>query len=168
MIYNFFKIALRNLQKHKLHSFINIFGLALGMTATLLIASYIFFEISYDKQNPEYQNVYRIYSIISLPNGESVGGPSTIGNVAPRILDEIPEITHSVRFTGHREIDIEYGGKVYSNDKFIWADSSFFDIMGFEFIAGNPKEALVHDKPLLLQKVLLKRYLEMKMHLIKW
>ena len=70
MIYNFLKIALRNLQKHKLHSFINIFGLALGMAATILIASYVFFELSYDKHHKNYDDIYRIYSVISLPMGQ--------------------------------------------------------------------------------------------------
>ena len=158
MIYNFLKIALRNLQKHKLHSFINIFGLALGMAATIIIASYVFFELSYDKHHKNYNDIYRIYSVISLPNGESVEGPSTIGTVAPQLPQQIPEVIYSVRMTSFRELDIKFEDKVFRNDKLIWADTSFFDIFSCEFIAGNPKTALTEDRSLVLTESIAKTY----------
>lgn len=150
MIYNFFKIALRNLQKHKLHSFINIFGLALGMAATILIASFVFFELSYDKHNEKYSDIYRIYSNIYLPNGESVEGPATLGSVAPRLKEQIPEITQAVRMAGFRDMNIKYQDHLFSNDKLLWADSTFFDIFTCEFIAGNPEDALTEERSLVL------------------
>jgi len=158
MIYNFLKIALRNLQKHKLHSSINITGLALGMAATIIIASYVFFELSYDKHHKNYDDIYRIYSIISLPNGESVEGPSTIGTVAPLIPEQIPEVTSSVRMTSFREIEIRYKDKQFSNDKLLWADSCFFDIFSCDFIAGNPKAALTEVRSLVLTESTARAY----------
>lgn len=150
MIYNFFKIALRNLQKHKLHSFINIFGLALGMAATILIASFIFFELSYDKQNDKYSDIYRIYSTIYLPNGESVEGPTTLGSVAPRLKEQIPEITQTVRIADFRNMNIKYQDHIFSSDKLLWVDSTFFDIFTCKFIAGNPEYALTEERSLVL------------------
>ncbi len=158
MIYNFLKIALRNLQKHKLHSSVNIIGLALGMAATIIIASYVFFELSYDKHQKNADDIYRIYSIISLPNGESVEGPSTLGAVAPQLVEQIPGIKSSVRMTGFREIEIRYQDKLFSNDKLLWADSCFFDIFSCEFIAGNPKLALVEARSLVLTESIAKTY----------
>jgi len=158
MIYNFLKIALRNLQKHKLHSFINIIGLALGMAATIIIASYVFFELSYDKHHEHYDDIYRIYSKIYLPNGESVEGPSTLGTIAPLIKQQIPEISSSVRMTNFREIEIRYGDKQFSNDKLLWADSCFFEIFTCEFIAGNPKLALTEARSLVLTESIAKVY----------
>ena len=158
MIYNFLKIAVRNLQKHKLHSFINIFGLAVGMAATIIIASYVFFELSYDKHHKNYDDIYRIYSVISLPNGESVEGPSTIGTVAPLIPEQIPEVNSSVRMTNFREIEIEYNDKLFSNDKLLWADSNFFEVFSCEVISGNMETALTEDRSLVLTESIAKTY----------
>ena len=156
MIHNFFKIALRNMQRRKLHSFINIFGLAIGMAATILITSYVIFESSYDKFHKNYNDVYRIYSKIYLPNGESVEGPSTIGSVAPRMLGRIPDISSSVRMTNFREKEIIYNDITFTNDKFIWADSSFFDIFSFKAISGDLKTALIDEYSMVLTESMAK------------
>jgi putative ABC transport system permease protein len=150
MFYNFLKIALRNLQKHKLHSFINIFGLAVGMAASILMVSFVFFEKGYDKFHENYADVYRVHSKIYLPNGEAVEGPTTLGNCAPRIKSQIPEILYSVRFMGHRDSEIEYKGKFINNDKLIWADSSFFDVFSFEALDGDLRTALVEENSIVL------------------
>lgn len=157
MIYNFFKIALRNLQKRKLHSFINIFGLALGMAATILIASYVFFELSYDKHNEKYSDIYRIYSTIYLPNGESVEGPATLGTIAPQLHEQIPEITQAIRMQGFGNMDIYYKESIFSSNKLLWVDSSFFDVFSFEFISGNPSDALTQKRSLVLTQSFAKK-----------
>ena len=60
MIKNYFKIAFRNLQKNKVFSFINIFGLAIGLTCFMLIAIFVYSELSYDKYPAEAKNIYRV------------------------------------------------------------------------------------------------------------
>jgi len=60
MIKNFFKIAFRNLQKNKVFSFINIFGLAIGLTCFMLIAVFVYTELSYDRYPAEAENIYRV------------------------------------------------------------------------------------------------------------
>jgi putative ABC transport system permease protein len=60
MFSNFFTTALRNLAKHKTFSFINIFGLAIGIAASLLILQYARFELSYDRFEPNSTRIYRI------------------------------------------------------------------------------------------------------------
>ncbi len=60
MLKNYFKIAWRNLMKYKFISFINLFGLTVGLTCCLLILTYILNELSYDKYNKNAGNVYRL------------------------------------------------------------------------------------------------------------
>jgi hypothetical protein len=60
MIRNFFTIAIRNLFKHKVFSFINIFGLAIGIAASLLILQYVRFELSYDRFEANAGRIYRM------------------------------------------------------------------------------------------------------------
>ncbi|MEO6218915.1 MAG: hypothetical protein ABIO81_00700 [Ginsengibacter sp.] len=62
MIKNYFNIAFRNLMKYKFISFINLFGLTVGLTCCLLITTYILNELSYDEYNKNAENTYRLYT----------------------------------------------------------------------------------------------------------
>ena len=70
MIKNYFKIAWRNLMKYKFISFINLFGLTVGLTCCLLITTYILNELSYDRYNKNAENIYRVTR--SFNNAEGV------------------------------------------------------------------------------------------------
>ncbi len=150
MIQNFLKIALRSLAKHRLHSFINIFGLAVGLAATILIASYVYFELSYDRHHANYDHIYRLYSDISLPNGSKIEGPITLGSIAPKIHDQVPEVEKVCRFFGYRDREVEYNDQIYYNNKLLWVDSTFFEIFSFDFVSGNHKTALVEKNTVVI------------------
>ena len=68
MFENYFKIAFRNLWKHKVFSFINIMGLTVGMTACFLIFLYVRFELSYDNMHGKADRIYRLVSDIKTPS----------------------------------------------------------------------------------------------------
>jgi putative ABC transport system permease protein len=70
MIRSYFKIAFRNLAKHKIFSLINIMGLSAGMTACFLIALYVHFELSYDASNQKAERIYRL----SAPTFKQIPG----------------------------------------------------------------------------------------------
>ncbi len=150
MIKSFIKIALRSIAKHRLHSFINIFGLAIALSATILIASYVYFELSYDRHHANYDNIYRLYSDISLPNGSKVEGPVTLGTVAPKIQVQVPEVDKVCRFYGYNNHEVEFNDQIYYNNKVLWVDSTFFEIFSFEFISGNPITALLEKNTIVI------------------
>jgi putative ABC transport system permease protein len=70
MIKNYIKIAFRNLRKYKFISFINVFGLAIGLTCCLLITTYVINELSYDRYNKNAENIYRVTR--SFNNSEGI------------------------------------------------------------------------------------------------
>ena len=72
MIYNYLKIAIRNLKKYKFISFINIFGLTVGLACCLLILIYILHELSYDKYHPNADRVYRVTRTFNNPETGTV------------------------------------------------------------------------------------------------
>ena len=96
MLQNYFKIALRNLLRNKVYSFINIFGLSLGVACCMLLALYIQDELSYDKHHAGLENIYRIDTQF-----ESDMGLDKIGTTSPPIAmtlkDEIGEIEYAAR-----------------------------------------------------------------------
>src|SRR6266699_2154511 len=72
MIRNYLKIAFRNLMKYKFISFINLFGLTVGLTCCLLIVAYIFNELSYDKFNEKAERIYRVTRSFNTNDGVQV------------------------------------------------------------------------------------------------
>src|SRR3954452_9159728 len=99
MIANYFKIAFRNLAKNKAFSFINIFGLSIGLTCCILITLYIVHETSYDKYH---KNADRIYQIATVFSDEGVEHKSsTTSAPVGRILQQdYPEVEFSTRLLG--------------------------------------------------------------------
>jgi uncharacterized membrane protein len=86
MIRHYFKIVLRNLWRNKTYSFINIVGLALGLTCFLLIALYVFDELTYDRFHKKAGRIYRVIDEKTSPEGKE----SKIAAVAYKIADRAP------------------------------------------------------------------------------
>ena len=96
MFTNYLKLALRNLMRNKVYSFINIFGLALGITCCLLLSLYIWDEMSYDKHHKRANDLYRIITNIQTESTvERVGATSP--PIAVAIKDEVPEVEAAAR-----------------------------------------------------------------------
>src|SRR5688572_11039243 len=99
MIRNYLKIAFRNLLKYRFISFINLFGLTVGLACCLLILTYILNELSYDKYHKEPGNVYRVTRAFRNPE---TGAPSLhLGTIAPPfgplLLNDFKEIRKMTR-----------------------------------------------------------------------
>lgn len=144
MLKNYFKIAFRNLFRTKVYSFINIFGLSLGVACCLLLSLYVHDEFGYDRHHQRLNDLYRIDTQFE---GDVVGFDK-LGSVSPPITmtlkDELPEIEAAARvvgsFSGENLIQYE-DKKFYESDAYT-ADSTLFDVLTYEFKEGNPKKAL--------------------------
>jgi putative ABC transport system permease protein len=133
MFKNYLKIALRNIIRHKGHSFINIAGLAIGMAVCILILLWVQHELSYDKFHEKADNIYRVIQERS---------PVTPTPLAPTLKKEIPEVIHATRYRWVGSPLIKYGEKSFSDEKLYLVDPSFFDIFSFKFLKGDPASSL--------------------------
>ncbi|MCW3117857.1 MAG: transporter, permease protein [Chitinophagaceae bacterium] len=148
MINNYFKIAFRNLTRNKAFSFINIFGLAVGLATCMLIMLYIFDESSFDKHHKDGDRVFRVASITG--KGETwAAGP---GPLAWGLKNNLPEVEQAARLLTFPEIAtmlMKYEQPVESKQFFesngYYVDSTFFQLFTYDFIYGNPATAL--DQP---------------------
>lgn len=143
MLKNYFKIALRNLAKNPGYSFINIFGLALGITAFILILLFINHELSYDKYHEESDRIYRVSREWFNRDGET---SLHLGHVAPPfgplMKDEFDaQIEYVVRFLG-RDPLISYEDKHFEESNFYFVDPEVFKVFSWDLIAGDPETAL--------------------------
>jgi len=158
MFLNYVKIALRNLFRNKLYSFLNIIGLAIGITCCTLILLFVQDELSYDRFHEKAENIYRVNP--TLATSERTMYLATNSHVTgPMLKEEFPEVLDFVRFTtyGSRRV-VRYEDKTFSEDKFIWADESLFDVFSFNLLKGNPKEALVKPNSVVITEEIAEKY----------
>ncbi|MFP4526812.1 MAG: ABC transporter permease [Bacteroidales bacterium] len=142
MIINYLKISFRNIKKHKLHSFINIFGLAVGLSAVFLIFSFVFHEINYDKFNKDAEHIYRLTAEMSRPNGQGSVLAINQAGVGPKVKEEFPQVEEMLRIKGGGSEKIAYRDELYHNFKSFYADSTFFSMFDYELLKGNPNKVL--------------------------
>lgn len=130
----FFTQLWRKARKNKAFTLINIFGLSVGIAVFVVITLWIRDEFSYDKYNKNIDNIYRI---------EIGGSVYMVSAIGPAFKNEFPEIIRSVRFTGMGSSLLTVDDKSIIINNSCLADSTLFDIFTYEFIYGNPEEALV-------------------------
>jgi putative ABC transport system permease protein len=141
MFSNFFKTALRNMLRNKGMSFINIFGLAIGMTCCLLIMLFVKDETSYDKQHKDSNRVYRVVKDFVNDDGSKLPDATTPPALAPAMQNEIPEIEKVTRVFpswGGKYL-IQSGEKKFLEERVFRVDSSFFDVFTFPLVRGEVK-----------------------------
>ncbi len=141
MLKNYFKIALRNLTRNKIYSFINIAGLSFGLACSMLIILYVKDEVSYDRFHAGVDRIYRITSESFDKKENKINYNSNSGYLqGPRFTANIPEIQSFVRVQSQR-LDIKKGTDISSHD-LLYVDSNFFSMFSFPLIEGNPKTCL--------------------------
>src|ERR1700749_2560172 len=137
MLRNYLKIALRNLWKNKTASFINIFGLTIGLCSCLLIGLYIQHELNYDNFQQKGDRTVRMIMEYKFDGGtEMKKGNFTSARVAPRFKQTFPEIESAERMTESTRM-VRYGNKVINEKRFMYADPSFFNIFSFKLLQGD-------------------------------
>ncbi len=156
MIKNYFKIALRNLRKNKAFSFINIFGLAIGLTCFMLISAFVFNELSYDKYPADAKDIYRV--ILSVTgNGDIAAYPDVDIAVGKGMKDAFPEIKSFTRIATASDF-VKYGDKQFKEEHLAFADSNFLHVFSLPLIEGNGADALVQPNSVVITKAMEKKY----------
>ncbi len=148
MFKNYLTIAFRSLKSNLGFSFINIFGLAMGMAATILIALWVNNEVGYDRFH---QNVNQIYVAFnkSMFEGEMQIWRSTPSPLGPALKQEFPEVKYAVRVDYNEKHLAEYQGKKLQADGYN-ADPDFFRMFSFPLLSGNIGSCLAGNDHLVI------------------
>ncbi len=146
MIKNYLKIALRNINRQKVYTFINISGLTVGFTCFILIFLFIQYEISTDRFH---ENSKQIYTVIHEETKSDKIGPTKSAHTRPALipilLDEFPEVESATRVGRYLMGSISIKSDTFFIKKWVWADKRIFDVFTLPLIHGDPKTAL--EKP---------------------
>jgi putative ABC transport system permease protein len=164
MIKNYLKIAWRSLMKNKVFSFINIFGLSIGLTCCMLIALYIHHETSYDSYHKDIKQLYQLGTVF-IKEGKEDRTPNTPAPMAAAMKQEFPEIVETARlmplFAEDKTL-LQYqppGGapsSFYESRGFV-ADSTFFRLFEYDFIEGDPVNCLDNPNTIVLSEEIAKK-----------
>lgn len=159
MIRNYFKIAWRNLLKHKGFTFINITGLALGIAACLLISLYIVHETSYDKHIPNSENIYRAVGAY-IENGVIDKDVHVSAPWAGKVKELFEEVEEAGRImdnplipgAGANELQVAGKMRVFHEENFAYADQAVIDIFQIPFIHGDAANALSNPSTIIISE----------------
>ena len=160
MIKNYLKIAYRNLVKYKFISFINVFGLTVGLACCMLILTYIIHELSYDKYQPNADRVYRVTRTFLNAETKSVSlALSTISPpFGPYLRNDFREIEDMTRTLSNGNTPIKYEEKMFNEDNVMFADDRFFDFFKTTVVKGDPKKALSDPYSVMMTEAVAKKY----------
>ncbi len=156
MLFSYIKLALRNLNRFKTNTVINISGLAIGLASAILIFLYILHEVSYDSFFNDSDRIYRVYLKGKLGDRaiQSAISPLVMANALQR---DFEEIEHTSRILPPIKTMLKKDDLKFIENQFYFVDSSFFNLFNFETIYGDTKDALVKTKSIVLTEQLSKK-----------
>lgn len=157
MFQDFFRIAVRNISRHKGFTFINVTGLAVGLSASLLILLWVQDELNYDKFNINGKNIYRVEED-QFYSGERYHVTVTPHPGGPVWKQKIPEIKEQTRINRLPKILFRQEDKLFFESAIVAADSGLFKMFTIPLLAGDPLTVLVTPNSIVLSEKLVKKY----------
>jgi len=157
MLRNYLKIALRNLIRHKAYSFINISGLAIGITGALLILMYVGNELSYETFHKNRDRIYRA-AVDFGGKGNKMRLAGAMPALAPAVIDHLPEIETAVRFRRDTKAKIKFDSNTFKEQNLFFVDPAVFEIFSFTLKQGNEEFALSQPFSMVITEDLARKY----------
>lgn len=155
MFRNYITIALRNLWRNKLYSLLNMGGLALGMACCLLIAGYVYDELSYDRFHRNFDHIYRVVEKQKQPEGV-FDVAVTPGPLAAELAKNFPEVKQTARL-GQWSGVVAHGSRSVEPESMLIADPTIFSLFSFSLVAGNPDAVFKNPDEIILTEATAER-----------
>lgn len=156
MIKNYFKIAFRNFKKNKLYSFVNLFGLTIGLVTCMLIGIYIQNEITYDDFHANADRLVRVTSDLRMSGSEHQFA-QTGTKVGPAFKRTFPQVLQYVR-TMKSAGAITVNQQSFDEKNILYADAAFFQTFSFPLLQGSAASVLGDPQKVVLSRSTAKKY----------
>lgn len=163
MLSNFLRVAFRNLVKQRIYSLINVIGLAVSITACLLIVLYVRHETSYDTFVPDGDRIYKLGLERKYPNHSTFYAAVPDGYAAVMKRD-FPEVENTLHLLGpNNDVPITYevpgqDARTFEEDNLCFADSSFLSFFPVTLLKGDPRTALAAPNQMIISQEVATRY----------
>ncbi len=157
MLQSYLTIALRNLRRNKMYSFINIVGLAVGISVAALITLYVADELSFDRFHANADRIYRVDGDIKF-QGQSFVLAVSPPPMGQTLKMEFPEVEDYTRFRALGAWNFQYENKVFREERVAFADPSFFTVFTAPVVLGNAVAALSAPETVVLSEHIVHKY----------
>jgi putative ABC transport system permease protein len=157
MLRNYLLVARRHMLRHKGFTFINVFGLTVGLTACLLITLYVLDELSYDRYAARADRIYRIVSKGRL-GGNDLQHPFVGAPAGPALVSDYPFIESYTRLKAQGGFAVSHGSKKFREEKVVFTDPNFFDVFSIRVLKGDPKNALRDPRSIVITEAIAQKY----------
>src|ERR1700744_353983 len=156
MFRNYMATALHNLAHHKLYSFINIAGLAVGLACVIFIMLCVRDEISYDKWIPGSENLYRVENTINDPGQGAHRGTKIPFPVPQAMLQQIPEVKAMTRLIP-QPMTVNIAGRQFLESVDV-VDPGFFNVIQLPLVDGDPARVFTQSESVVLSQAIARKY----------
>ena len=157
MFKNYMKVALRNLNRHKGYSLINITGLAIGMACCLLICLWVADELSFDRFHADSSRLYRV-EFDQNYSGKDFHVTVVQYPLARALEAELPEIEHAVRYAWLGEQLVNHKESSIYETGIVAVDPAFLEIFSFPLLRGDPRTVLDEPNSIVIDRAMADRY----------
>jgi len=157
MFKNLLLVAIRNFKKDKWYSLLNILGLTIGITFSLLLIFYIKDELSYDRYHEKADRIYRITSYIKEADKDEMKLAITQYVLAPTLKNDYPEVEDAVRMVRGGKTMYKNGALRVYQDKIYFTDSNFFHVFTYPLLDGNANTALIAPNSMVVTESVAKK-----------
>lgn len=158
MIKNYLLISLRNTWRNKGYTLINLLGLAIGIASSIIILLFVLDEVSYDRHNEHFREIYRI-CIRGKIQGNQIEAALSNAPMGATLKSDYPEVEEFTRlFTFDGDPIVRYEDKVFIEEKFYYADSTFFNLFTAPVIYGNQEDMLSRPNTVVLTEEIARKY----------
>ncbi len=157
-IWNYIKVAIRSLYRYRSDAILNVFGLSIGITISLVVLMYVRYESGYDKCYLHSAHTFRVVTKGAIGNNtfESAMSPMPMSSfIRDNFKDDVLFVTKFVR--GANKL-VSYQDKKFNEDNFFYADSTFFKVFDLPFIHGNANTSLKTDEDVVITTLIAKKY----------
>lgn len=155
---DYFKVAVRNIFKHKGYSALNVMGLGVGLACAMFILLYSLHELSYDKFHDHVERIVVVHTQLDEEADVISSAPNAL---VPTMVRALAEVENGVRIFNrgsYRPFTIKYRDKVFQEDRLFHTDSSFFQVFSFPLIKGNPESCLINPRSIVLTAAMSEKY----------
>jgi putative ABC transport system permease protein len=158
MVKNYLLIALRNAWRNKGYTMINLLGLAIGITSSIIILLFVLDELSFDRHNEHFRDIYRI-TIKGKIQGNEIEAALSNAPMGATLKSDFPEVEEFARlFTFDGDPIVRHEEKVFIEENFYYADSTFFNVFTAPVVFGDPKGMLNRPNTVVLTEETARKY----------
>lgn len=156
MLQHYLRTALRRLVRHKLHSFINIAGLSIGLAAAILIALYLRYELSYDRWIPHTSHLYRLEATFHIPGLPVAPFAMASFPVVTAIGEKSPQV-QAVTHVVPESMTVIVGQREF-REKITFVDPNFFRVIELPLARGDPRQVLAQPESVVISQSMARKY----------